>query len=203
MVRAPGPTRLVLASASPRRRALLAQVGIVPDAIVPAEIDETPHRGELPGALATRLAAAKADAAVTTEKHSYLIAADTVVGIGRRVLGKPEDEASARRYLAMLSGRRHRVYGGVTVVAPDGRKAQRLVVTTVVFKRLEPSEMDAYIATGEWRDKAGGYAIQGAAGAFVPVINGSYFNIVGLPLYETLSLLRGLGFAADRATEDG
>ncbi len=134
---------------------------------------------------------------------AYLIAADTVVGLGRRVLGKPVDAAEARLFLEMLSGRRHRVYGGVSVIAPDGRRAERLVTTSVRFKRLERSEIDAYIAGGEWTDKAGGYGIQGLAGAFVPAITGSYFNVVGLPLYETLSLLRGLGFEASAATGAG
>jgi septum formation protein len=205
MARAPARARLVLASASPRRRDLLAQVGLVPDAFLAAEIDETPRKGELPGPLAARLACAKADAASSLPEAaaSYLIAADTVVGLGRRILGKPADEAEARSFLEMLSGRRHRVYGGVSVIAPGGRRAARLVTTSVRFKRLERSEIDAYIAAGEWTDKAGAYGIQGAAGAFVPAITGSYFNVVGLPLYETLSLLRGLGFEASAATGAG
>ena len=205
MVRSPGPTRLVLASASPRRQDLLAQVGLFPDAILAAEIDETPRKGELPGQLAARLACAKSETASVLPEvaDAYLIAADTVVGLGRRILGKPADAAEARRFLEMLSGRRHRVYGGVSVIAPDGRRAERLVTTSVRFKRLERKEIDAYIASGEWADKAGAYGIQGAAGAFVPAITGSYFNVVGLPLYETLSLLRGLGFETNAATGAG
>lgn len=130
-----------------------------------------------------------------------MIAADTVVALGRRPLGKPADENEARRFLCMISGRRHRVYGGVAAVAPDGRRAGRLVTTVVGFKRLSPPEIEDYLASGEWRDKAGGYAIQGRAAAFVPLINGSYSNVVGLPLYETVSLLQGLGFRAGKRAE--
>lgn len=207
MVRAPGPNGLVLASASPRRRELLTQVGIVPDAILQTDIDEAPRPGELPAALAGRLAADKASAAAKpgsgAAAGSYVLAADTVVALGRRILGKPADEAEARRFLGMLSGRRHRVHGGVAVIAPDGRRAQRVVTTVVRFKRLERAEIDAYIATGEWTDKAGGYGIQGAAAAFVPSIRGCYFNVVGLPLYDTLVLLRGLGFETHPAAGAG
>lgn len=194
MVRTAGPQRLVLASASPRRLELLAQVGIVPDAVSPADIDETPARGELPAALARRLAAAKAAVAAGQHPGDWILAADTVVAVGRRILGKPEDEAEAARFLHLLSGRRHKVLGGVAVVAPGGAVRTRLVTTAVTFKRLEDGEIAGYIASGEWRGKAGGYAIQGRAGAFVRAIGGSYFNVVGLPLYETLSLLQGSGF---------
>lgn len=194
MVRIPGPDRLVLASASPRRLELLAQIGIEPKSVSPADIDETPLPRELPGPLAKRLAGEKAAAAARLHPQEWILSADTVVGIGRRVLGKPEDAAEARRFLGMLSGRRHRVYGGVCVRTPEGRFVTRLVTTAVAMKRLEGHELDEYAASGEWRGKAGGYAIQGRAGAFVTAINGSYFNVVGLPLYETLSLLRGLGF---------
>lgn len=191
----PGPDRLVLASASPRRRELLAQIGIVPDTIAPTDINEDPQPREQPGPLAARLSAEKAAAAVPHHVGAYVLAADTVVGLGRRILGKPADADDARRFLGWLSGRRHRVYSGVTIIAPDGRTGARLVTTTVHFKRLERVEIERYLDCGEWRGKAGGYAIQGAAGAFVPSINGSYSNVVGLPLYETLSLLQGLGFA--------
>ena len=194
MVRTSGPHRLVLASASPRRVELLAQVGIVADEIVPADIDETPQRREEPGPLAKRLALGKAEAVAAVQEDAWVLAADTVVGLGRRILGKPENADEARRFLSMLSGRRHRVFGGVTVIPPGGRAARRLVVTTVSFKRLEAAEIASYLDSGEWEGKAGGYAIQGLAGGFVRGINGSYFNVVGLPLYETLSLLRGSGF---------
>ena len=194
MVRTAGPRGLVLASASPRRLDLLGQVGIVPKIIVPAGIDETPQRFEEPGLLAKRLALGKAEAVKATQDDAWVLAADTVVGLGRRILGKPENADEAHKFLSMLSGRRHRVYGGVTVISPTGKISRKLVVTSVSFKRLETIEIKSYIDTGEWDGKAGGYAIQGAAGAFIRNINGSYFNVVGLPLYETLSLLRGSGF---------
>lgn len=193
-------TRLVLASASPRRRELLAGIGIFPDAVIPPDMDETPCRRELPARTAQRLADSKAESIAGREPEAFVIAADTVVALGRRLLGKPADENEARRFLGMISGRRHRVYGGVAVVAPDGRRAGRLVTTVVSFKRLAPPEIETYLASGEWRDKAGGYAIQGRAAALVPRISGSYSNVVGLPLYETVSLLRGLGFRAEKRT---
>jgi septum formation protein len=185
---------LVLASASPRRLDLLTRVGIVPDEVDPAELDESPLPGELPEQHARRLAAAKAEAVATRHADAFVVGADTVVACGRRILPKPEDEATARRCLEMLSGRRHRVFGGVTVIAPGGETRHRIVRTRVAFKRLEASEIAAYIASEEWRGKAGGYAIQGLAAAFVPSINGSYSNIVGLPIFETAQLLRGLGY---------
>lgn len=203
MVRIAGPHRLVLASASPRRVELLAQVGIVPDEIVPADIDETPLNREAPGPLAKRLALAKGQAVAADRPDDWVLSADTVVGVGRRILGKPETEHEARKFLQILSGRRHRVHGGVSLAAPGGRVSSRLVVTSVLFKRLEKPEIDAYLACGEWQGKAGGYAIQGAAGAFVRGITGSYFNVVGLPLYETLSLLRGSGFISPSQTSSG
>ncbi len=193
--------RLVLASASSRRRALLAQIGIVPDAVIPSEIDETPGKGELAGPLARRLADAKADAVVPAAPDAFVLAADTVVALGRRILDKPADADEARRFLGMLSGRRHGVYGGVTVVSPDGRRARRLVRTVVAFKRLEAAEIESYVTGGEWRGKAGGYSVQGRAGAFVRFVNGSYPNVVGLPLYETACLLGGLGFGKDRVPQ--
>ena len=192
--------KLVLASASPRRLALLQQIGIDPDALIPADIDETPKRGELPRVLAARLAAGKAAAAAkivaahTEAAETYIVAADTVVAVGRRILPKCEraDEASA--CLALLSGRAHRVYTGVTLITPKGSARHRLVETRVRFKRLSGPETEAYLASGEWRGKAGGYAIQGLAGAFPVKIIGSYTNIVGLPLNETMSLLMGEGY---------
>ncbi|WP_019015387.1 Maf family protein [Elioraea tepidiphila] len=185
----------VLASSSPRRRDLLAQIGLAPDAIVPAEIDETPLPRELPAPMARRLARAKAEAVAAAHPGALVLGADSVVAAGRRALPKAETEEEARACLALLSGRRHRVHAGVCVIAPDGRRAERLVTTIVTFKRLTAAEIDGYLATGEWRGKAGGYAIQGRAGAFVRFISGSYSAVVGLPVMETTALLSGLGFA--------
>lgn len=181
---------LVLASASPRRLDLLRQVGLEPAAIDPADIDETPHAGELPRAYALRMAQAKL--AVVRERHAgaLVLAADSVVVCSRRILPKTEEEAEARDCLARLSGRRHRVLGGVAVAGPDGRVRARLVETIVRFKRLEAADIDAYLASGEWHGKAGGYAIQGRAAAFVAFLSGSYSNVVGLPLFETMALLK-------------
>ena len=190
---------LILASASPRRRELLAQVGIAPDRIDPAEIDETAGTDELPGPLARRLAEEKAAAVAARHADAFVLGADTVVGVGRRIVGKPKDAGEARRFLELLSGRRHRVYGGICVIAPaiDGarRRTVRLIDTMVRFKRLTAAEIDAYLATGEWQGKAGAYAIQGHAAAFVPAINGSYTNVVGLDVAVTSALLSGLGYA--------
>lgn len=186
--------RLVLASASPRRAALLAQISLTPDAIVPAAVDEAPRADETPAAYALRLAEEKARAIAACETGAYVLAADTVVACGRRILPKALDEATARRCLALLSGRRHRVLGGLCVIAPGGRHACRLVTSTVAFRRLQVDDIDAYIAAGEWHDKAGGYAIQGRAAAFVRHLSGSYTNVVGLPLFEAAALLRGLGY---------
>lgn len=188
---APRPL-LVLASASPRRRELLAQVGLPPDRIAPAEVDETPLAGETPRALALRLAQRKLEAARAAD--GFTIAADTVVGVGRRVLGKPEDEKEARAFLELMSGRSHRVITGVAVGAPSGATAVRAVETRVKLKSLSTAEIEAYVAGDEWRGKAGGYAIQGRAGGFVISLIGSYGAVVGLPLYETLCLLEGLGY---------
>lgn len=185
---------LVLASASPRRLALLRQVGIEPDSVAPAEIDETPGKGELPPGHAVRLAREKALAIGPRHPGAFVLAADTVVACGRRILPKAEDEATARACLALLSGRRHRVYGGVALLSPNGNIADRRVISQVGFKRLSAAETEAYIATGEWRGKAGGYAIQGKAAALIPWVAGSYSNVVGLPLYETVQLLTGRGF---------
>jgi septum formation protein len=183
--------RLILASASPRRRELLAQVGVAPDVILSPEIDETPRRGETARACALRLALAKAEAAPAGAGDAVL-AADTVVAVGRRILGKPGDAAEAGRFLALLSGRRHRVVTAVAVRRGE-RRWSRAVETAVRFKRLTPREIEAYLASGEWRGKAGAYAIQGRAGGFAPWIGGSYSNVVGLPLTETLGLLAAAG----------
>jgi nucleoside triphosphate pyrophosphatase len=187
--------RLVLASASPRRAALLAQISLTPDAIVPAAVDEAPRADETPAAYALRLAEEKARAIAACETGAYVLAADTVVACGRRILGKPATEDEARRCLALLSGRRHRVHGGIAVATPAGKIASRRVETAVLFKRLTDDEITDYLARGEWRDKAGGYAIQGLAARFVRGIIGSYSNVVGLPLYETVALLAGQGYA--------
>jgi septum formation protein len=183
---------LILASASPRRLELLAQIGLQPEAVLPPDIDETPRPRELPRDLARRLARAKAEAAAAP--GAFVIAADTVVAAGRRILPKAEDEATARACLRLLSGRRHRVITGLTVRAPSGRRAERLVESIVAFARLTAVQIDAYLASGEWRGKAGGYAIQGRAAAHIRFLSGSYSNVVGLPLFETAQLLRGLGY---------
>ncbi len=185
---------LVLASASPRRLELLRQVGIVPDRVEPAAIDEAPRRDEPPAAHALRLAEEKLRAVSPRYPGALILAADTVVACGRRILPKPADEASARRCLELLSGRRHRVHSGVALASPDGRVALRRVDSQVGFKRLSPEEIAAYLASGEWRDKAGGYAIQGRAAALIRFISGSYSNVVGLPLFETAQLLAGHGY---------
>ncbi|HLY44989.1 MAG TPA: nucleoside triphosphate pyrophosphatase [Stellaceae bacterium] len=187
---------LVLASASPRRLALLEQIGIVPDVVDPADIDETPAKGELPAAHVVRLAEAKARTVAGRRPGAFILAADTVVACGRRILPKAEDEASARACLTLLSGRRHRVYGGLAVIAPQGEIGVRRVVSQVLFKRLSGSDIAAYLQSGEWHGKAGGYAIQGRAAAFIPWISGSYSNVVGLPLFETAQLLAGRGYSA-------
>ena len=194
---------LILASASPRRLALLRQAGYEPACIQPAKIDETPHPGELPRVLARRLATEKAGFIAARHPGAWVLAADTVVACGRRILPKPATTQSARDCLALLSGRRHRVFGSVHVIDPAGNGRSRDVVTSVAFKRLAPGEIEGYAASGEWRDKAGGYAIQGRAGAFVKFLGGSYFNVVGLPLYETVTLLEGMGLrrSGDRSVE--
>ncbi len=187
---------LILASASPRRLDLLRQIGIVPDRVDPADIDETPHRGELPASHVVRLAEAKARPIAARYPGAFVLAADTVVACGRRILPKAEDAVTARFCLDLLSGRRHRVYGGVALITPAGDTAIRRVVSQVQFKRLSATEISAYLASGEWQGKAGGYAIQGRAAAFIPWISGSYANVVGLPLYETAQLLAGRGYLA-------
>jgi septum formation protein len=189
---------LVLASASPRRRELLAQIGLVPDFIDPAELDETPLKDELPPAYAARLARAKAEAVAPRHPGAFILAADTVVACGRRILPKPEDAATVRRCLELLSGRRHRVIGGVAVLTPRGRLLQRVVTSNVTFKHLTEQEIADYAATGEGQGKAGGYAIQGYAARYIRAIGGSHSNIVGLPLFETASLLGGCGLERAR-----
>jgi len=185
---------LVLASASPRRLELLRQIGLVPDHVEPADIDETPRPGELPPGHVMRLAEAKAWAVQPRHPDAFILAADTVVACGRRILPKAEDEATARACLTLLSGRRHRVYGGIALLTPNGDLALRRVVSQVAFKRLSDEELAAYLASGEWHGKAGGYAIQGRAAALIPWIAGSYSNVVGLPLFETAQLLVGRGY---------
>lgn len=192
-------SRLVLASGSPRRLELLQQIGIEPERLLPTEIDETPERAEHPRALAKRLAGAKARAAADAlaargDAGRFVLGADTVVAVGRQVVPKAEIEEDAVANLRFLSGRTHRVFTGIALVAPNGRLRQRLVESRLRFKRLSRDEIERYVAGGEWRGKAGGYAIQGQAGAFVVRLVGSYTNVVGLPLYETLSLLTGDGF---------
>ncbi len=190
----PPEQSLVLASASPRRRALLAQIGLTPDRVVAPDCDEQPVPGELPTALAKRLARTKARTVAAAEVRAFVLAADTVVAAGRRILEKTDDAETARRFLRLLAGRRHRVYGGIAVIAPDGRESVRLATTMVQFKRLTPRDIDTYLATDEWRGKAGAYAIQGRAEAFIPRINGSYSNVVGLSLSLARDMLAGLGY---------
>jgi septum formation protein len=189
-------TTLVLASSSPRRLELLRQIDIDPNRIEPPDVDETPGPRELPRAYAARLARDKAlaVAARVGREAGFVLAADTVVACGRRVLPKAETAAEATACLDLLSGRRHRVHGGVCVLAPDGRESVRVVTTAVHVKRLTALERERYLASGEWHGKAGGYAIQGRAAAFVPAINGSYSNVVGLPLVEVVAMLEGLGW---------
>lgn len=193
-------SKLVLASGSPRRLQLLQQIGIEPDHLSPVDADETPNRGEVPRSLAKRLSRLKAEMAIenvrrSEELHgSYILTADTVVGLGSRILPKAEMLDEAASSLRLLSGRNHRVYTSLTLVTPKGAMRHKLVESRVRFKRLSRDEMEAYLASGEWRGKAGGYAIQGIAGSFVVKLIGSYSNVVGLPLYETASLLTGEGY---------
>lgn len=184
--------RLVLASASPRRLELLGRLGIVPDAVTATHIDETPHKAELPIAYARRMAAEKAAAAA--EPGALVLAADTVVAAGRRILPKAETQQQARFCLDLLSGRRHRVHSAVTLIGTDGQARHRLSTSIVAFKRLSAQELDAYLASGEWQGKAGGYAIQGRAEALVRMLQGSHSGVMGLPLFETRALLRSAGW---------
>lgn len=195
-----GRSRLILASQSPRRLQLLTQIGVEPEHIVPAGIDETPRRGEIPRNLALRLARQKAEAAKASADRDaemsgfYILAADTVVAVGRRVLPQAERLEEAERCLNLLSGRAHRVYSGVALITPAGKLRQRVVETRIKFKRLSAEDREYYIGSGEWRGKAGGYAIQGIAAIFVQRLIGSYSNVVGLPLAETAALLIGEGY---------
>ena len=184
--------RLILASASPRRLALLARLGVAPDGVIPADIDESPHAAEIPDRYACRMAIEKAAAAA--EPGSLILAADTVVAAGRRILPKTESEEEARAALTLLSGRRHRVHSAVAVTDPEGRTRTRLSTSLVAFKRLSCEEIEAYLAGGEWRGKAGGYAIQGRAEALVRMLSGSHSGVMGLPLFETRALLRAAGY---------
>ena len=190
----PEAPRLVLASASPRRLDLLRQIGLTPDAVEAADLDEAPQSDETPRQLAVRLAQAKATLVAARRPDAFVLGADTVVAVGRRVLPKAGDAAEVRACLRLLSGRAHRVLTGVAVATPGGRVASRLVESRVHFKRLSDADVDAYLACGEGVGKAGGYAIQGRAGALVISLQGSYSGVVGLPLYETATLLAGLGF---------
>jgi septum formation protein len=195
-----GRSKLILASGSPRRLSLINQVGITPDHLLPADIDEIPLKGELPRACANRLARVKAETALAHVrrdeelKGSYILAADTVVAVGRRILPKAELVDEANQCLRLLSGRNHKVYTAVCLVTPKEGFRQRMVETRVRFKRLSEQDLDSYLASGQWRGKAGGYAAQGIAGAFIVKLVGSYTNVVGLPLYETAALLAGEGF---------
>ena len=184
--------RLVLASASPRRLELLARLGVAPDVVAPADIDETPRKGELPAPYAERMAAEKAAAAIVP--GSIVLAADTVVAAGRRILPKTETDDEARGALQLLSGRRHRVLSAVTIVDAEGKARHRLSTSVVAFKRLSDAELDASLACGEWRGKAGGYAIQGQAEALIRFLSGSHSAVMGLPLFETRALLRASGY---------
>ena len=194
---------LILASASLRRLDLLRQIGLAPDHVIPADIDERPRKRELPLDLARRLARAKTAAVAETHNDSYVLGADTVVACGRRLLPKAETPGQARDCLRLLSGRRHRVITAIAVAAPNDTLRLRAVTTAVTFKRLDDAEIDWYLASEEWHGKAGGYAIQGRAAVFVRALNGSYSNVVGLPLHETAALLHGLGYPLYRlATGD-
>jgi len=201
-----GRTQLILASASPRRLELLAQIGIVPDAIVAPGVDETPERREPPRDCALRLAREKAEAAraalAPSQSAALVLAADTIVAAGRRILGQAETEGEARAFLKLLSGRAHRVFTGIALATPAATRA-RIVESRVRFKRLSAEEIAAYVASGEWRGKAGAYAIQGKAGAFVTQLTGSYSNVVGLPLAETAALLEGEGYDVRRRWAEG
>jgi septum formation protein len=186
--------RLILASASPRRLDLLGQIAVVPDAVDPADVDETPRKAELPAVYAARVAAEKGAVVAARHPGALVLSGDTVVAVGRRILPKAESEADARACLALLSGRRHRVLSAITLIDGEGRARHRLSDNIVIFKRLEQAEIDSYIASDEWRGKAGGYAIQGRAAGLIRTIQGSHSAIMGLPLYETRTLLKAAGY---------
>lgn len=187
---------LILASASPRRLELLAQVGIAPDQVIPAHIDESPLKAESPRAMAKRLAAGKALAVaqMSEAKNCYILGSDTVVACGSRILGKAENKEEARKFLTLLSGRRHRVISGISLITPAGAQITKAIATAVKFKNLSTDEIEAYLSHDEWVGKAGAYAIQGQAARFIRGVNGSYSNVVGLPLFETVNLLQGNGY---------
>ncbi|WP_210341703.1 Maf-like protein [Rhizobium setariae] len=201
--------RLILASGSPRRLDLLAQAGITPDKLLPMDLDETPRRAEHPRSLARRLAHDKAEAAFQSLRTdpqwagSFILAADTVVAVGRRILGKPEYLEEASSSLHLLSGRSHWVYTGICLITPQGTSRVKVIETKVRFKRLTMQELKFYLASGEWRGKAGGYAIQGFAGTFIQKLSGSYSAVVGLPLSETIQLLTGEGFRFHEKWQEG
>ncbi len=191
---ASAPPVLILASASPRRLELLKQIGAVPSRVVPAHLDETPLAGEAPRVHAERLARTKAEVVAKTESAAFVLAGDTVVACGRRILPKAETIEQASACLALLSGRRHRVITGIALVCPGGKVQSRTVESIVAFKRLSDGERSAYLASNEWHDKAGGYAIQGLAAGLIRYLRGSHSNVVGLPLYEVAQLLQGAGY---------
>lgn len=185
---------LILASASANRLELLTRSSIKPDSIANANIDEIRLKGESAKQLVLRLAQAKAATVAATQPNAFILAADTTISVGRRILEKPENEAEARQFLELLSGRRHRVWGGIALITPEGKCITRAICTSVAFKRLSASEITNYLASNEWQNKAGGYGIQGLAGCFVTLINGSYSNIVGISLYDTMVMLNGNGY---------
>jgi len=189
--------RLILASASPRRLDLLAQIGVTPDGVDPADIDETPRKAELPVPYATRMAAQKGAAVAARQAGALVLSGDTVVACGRRILPKADDEATARQCLTLLSGRRHRVLSAVTLVDGEGKARHKLSTSIVTFKQLHEQEIDAYLASGEWSGKAGGYALQGRAAGLIRALAGSPSGVIGLPLHETRTLLRAAGYPCD------
>lgn len=193
-MRGQSPHKLILASSSPRRKSLLAQIGVVPDEIIPADIDETPGDDELPRPHAGRLATEKAQTIAHRESNAFILAADTVVGVGRRILPKAEDLKSAKYCLDLLSGRSHRVFTGICLISPDGIVISKTVETRIKMKRLSSVELQTYLDSGEWDGKAGGYGIQGLAEGYISQIIGSYSNVVGLPVYETRNMLIGAGY---------
>lgn len=185
---------LILASASPRRLELLKQIGITPNKVIPADIDETPRKKELPADYTKRMAEEKALVVHKNNPCSFVIASDTSVVLGRRILQKAECEKEAEKFLRLLSGRRHRVISSISVISPEGKKTTKLVTSIVKFKNLSEADIKEYVSSNEWKDKAGGYAIQGLAAKYINFISGSYSNIVGLPLYETANMLKGMGY---------
>lgn len=189
--------KLILASASPRRVELLRQVGIIPDAVIPADIDETPLKGETPKAMVVRLAREKAQTVAANHKDAFIIGADSTVALGMRMFGKAQSDDEARSFISKLSGRTHKVYGGICVIVPGGKTITRCVVTSVKFKRFADAEIDAYVRTREWDGVAGAYRIQGRAGGFITSVQGSYSNIIGLSLYDIMNILGGNGYRAD------